>query len=175
MTFAFVVETGNADPDANSYAAVDFADDYISTNAFVADLWATQTTDEKEKYLVRASKYIDRTIQWNGTRVDDESGLRWPRSGVYDADSFEIPDDVIPEVLQEAVCEVASLLATGTDWTQPQDGRGIKDLKADVVEISFNSTQAMRASLPDYVINMLSDLGSVRGGTRPSFKKITRA
>ena len=175
MAFVFVVETGDCDPDANSYASVDFADDYISTNASVAADWAALTDDEKEKYLVRASKYLDRMVQWNGDRVDDESGLRWPRSGAYDADGFEIPDNVIPEVLQEAVCELASLLATGTDWTQPQDGRGLKELKVDVIELAYDVDTATRASLPDYVIQMLSDLGSVTTGRRPAFKKIIRS
>jgi hypothetical protein len=59
MTFQFVVETGDADPAANSYASVEFADDYISTNAFVSAQWETLDDDDKEKYLVRASKYLD--------------------------------------------------------------------------------------------------------------------
>lgn len=174
MTFQFVVETGDADPNANSYTSLEFADDYISTNAFVSAQWESLTDDEKEKYLVRASKYLDRLVKWNGTRVDDESGLRWPRSGVYDSDGFEIPDDQIPAVLQEAVCELASLLAAGTDWTQPQDGRGIKEIKVDVIDLKYDSNEAARATLPDYILTMLSDLGEVTSGQRPAFKKIIR-
>lgn len=175
MTFQFVVEIGDAVSDANSYASLEFADDYIATNAFVSAQWASLTDDEKEKYLVRASKYLDRMIQWNGTRMDDESGLRWPRSGVYDADGFEIPDDQIPLVLQEAVCELASLLASGTDWTQPQDSRGVKEIQVDVIDLKFDSGEAARATLPDYIIQMLSDFGVVNSGRRPAFKKIIRS
>lgn len=174
MTFTFVVEIGNADPDANSYVSTDFAADYISTNAFVATKWAALDTDAQEKYLVRASRYLDRIVQWNGERVDDESGLRWPRSGVFDSDGFEIADNVIPEVLQEAVCELASLLASGTDWTQPQDGRGIKNIKVDVLDISYDPNIAMRPSVPDYIVSMLSDLGIVNRSVRPAFKRINR-
>jgi hypothetical protein len=175
MTFQFVVETGDADPDANSYTSVEFADDYISTNAFVSAQWAALEEDEKEKYLVRASKYLDRMVKWAGTRVDEESGLRWPRSGAYDADGFEIPDDQIPQILQEAVCELASLLAAGTDWTAPQDGRGLTEIQVDVIDLKYDSGQAARATLPDYILQMLSDLGTVSSGRKPAFKKIIRS
>jgi len=173
MAFVFTVETGSADSDANSYTTVEFADDYIAANAFASADWLSRTEDAKQKLLVRASKYLDRNVRWNGTRVDGESGLRWPRSGVYDADGFEIPDDMIPIVLQEAVCELASYLMND-DWTAPQGARGIRELKVDVIDIKFDSDM-VRGTLPDFIIQMLSDLGEVNSGRRPAFKQIIRS
>lgn len=175
MAFMFVVEIGDADPDANSYCTVEFADDYISTNAFVSSDWLALEDVAKQKYLVRASKYLDRIVKWNGERVDDESGLRWPRSGVFDADNFEIPESVIPEVLQEAVAELASQFASGEDWTQPQDGRGIKEVQVDVLDITYDTAVSGRATLPDLIMQMLESLGEVVRGLRPAFKKIIRS
>lgn len=173
MAFTFVVETGNADPDANSYVDLDFADDYLSINAFVATQWAAQEDEAKEKLLVRASGMLDTLVLWNGTRVDDDSGLRWPRSGVYDADGFQIPDDVIPDVLKEAVCELAGYLMS-SDWSQASSTRGIKEIQVDVIQINYD-TDVTRPSLPDYIIQMLAALGVVNKGSRPAFKKIIRS
>src|SRR6266567_7875310 len=138
MAFQFVVETGNADSDANSYTALAYADDYVSTNAFASADWLALTDDAREKLLVRASKYLDRIVKWNGTRVDDESGLRWPRTGVFDGDGFEIPEDMIPFVLQDAVCELASYLMND-DWTAPQPTRGMTELRVDVIDIKLDT------------------------------------
>lgn len=172
MTFALTVETGTADPDANSYVDVETLDDYISTNAYTNADWAVLTDDDKEKFGSRASKYIDTLVQWNGTKVDSESGMRWPRAGVYDRDGFEIPDDVIPVILQDAVCELASLMVT-EDWTGTQGTRGFKEIQVDVIDLKMEANY-VRPSLPSYIIDMLSPLGVVNRGTRPAFKPIVR-
>lgn len=173
MAFTFVVETGTADPDANSYTTVEFADDYIDTNAFHSADWLAKTTDEKQKLLVRASKYLDRMVDWEGERVDDDSGLRWPRSGVFDSDGFEIADDVIPVILQEAVAEMATYLLD-TDWTNLESSRGFKEIQVDVIDLKIDTTQT-RGAVPFAVIAMLDGLGSVKTGKRPAFKKIVRS
>lgn len=178
MAFVFVVETGVGDPDANSYASVEFADDYISMNPFASTQWDLLDTDEKEKLLARASFIIDRRVKWAGERVDRDSGLRWPRAGVYDEDGFIIPDDEIPEVLVEAVCEFATYLMT-TDWTQDQQtsSGALTKIKVDVIELEMDPGSAssiQRAILPDTITAMLEHLGSMptKGGT--AFKKIVR-
>jgi hypothetical protein len=173
MSFSFVVEDGSADPDANSYVEVDYADDYISTNAFVSAEWAALTDDQKEALLIRSSKYIDTYVRWNGERVDEDSGLRWPRSGVMDQDGFEFADDTIPLILQDAVCEFASYLMT-TDWTAPQGTYAMKEIKVDVIEIQYDTKISTRPSMPDFVIQMLSDLGVPAKSTKPNFRKIVR-
>lgn len=172
MTFSFTVETGTGDPDANSYVDVDTANDYISTNSYASPNWDALSDDEKEKALSRATRYIDNIVDWNGTRVDQDSGLRWPRAGAYDQDGFEIPDDVIPQILMDAVCEFASLVIT-EDWTGTQGTRGFRQIEVDVINLKMDDSY-VRPSLPSYIIDMLASLGAVNRGTRPSFKRIIR-
>lgn len=171
MAFTFVVETGTADPDANSYTTVQYFRDYISLNSYV-DI-TTLDDDDIERLLARSSKYLDNMVAWNGTRVDDESGLRWPRSGVYDQDGFEIPSDVIPFILQDSVCEFGGYL-TSSDWTAPEDSRGLKQIEVDTINLRW-ADNYIRASLPDYLVAMLASLGEVNRGIRPAFKKISRS
>lgn len=172
MALAFVVETGDADPDATSYVSVEFADDYIGVNIHASADWLALDTGDRENLLMRSSKYLDRMVRWEGERVDEDSGLRWPRSGVYDIDNFLIPDDVIPEALQEATAELAAYLMS-SDWTQLESGRGLKEIQVDVIELKFE-TDFTRGSIPAHVMAILEGLGDINTGRRPAFKKIVR-
>jgi hypothetical protein len=172
MAFTFVVETGAGDPAANSYCDVQFADDYIYANVYTNTAWAALEDDDKQRFLVRASKYLDRTVQWAGEKIEEDSGLRWPRAGVYDVDGFLIPSDVIPQQLMEATSEMAAALLNN-DWTSPQTTRGMKEIQVDVIELKFD-TEVQRGSMPDIVMQILEGLGVVKTGTRPAFKKIIR-
>lgn len=172
MAFTFIVETGVGDSDATSYVDVEFADDYIEANIHASAAWLALEEEDKQRLLVRASKYLDRMVVWNGERVDQDSGLRWPRAGVYDADNFIIADDTIPEALKEATAELASYLMND-DWTAPQGSRGLKEIQVDVIELKFDDT-FVRGSMPDFIMEILAGLGTVKTGRRPGFKKIIR-
>ncbi|UTC29874.1 hypothetical protein BAJUN_02680 [Bajunvirus bajun] len=172
MAFSFVVETGMGDSDATSYVDVDFADDYVESNIHASDSWLALEEEDKQRLLVRSSRYIDRMVEWNGERVDGDSGLRWPRAGVYDMDGFVIHDDSIPRALKEAVCEFATYLMSD-DWTAPQGSRGLKEIQVDVIELKFDDT-FVRGSMPDFIMQLLEGLGVVKTGRRPAFKKIIR-
>jgi hypothetical protein len=172
MAFSFVVETGIADPDANSYCTVEFADDYVEANTHVSSDWTALDDATKERLLVRASKTLDVRFRWQGTRVDQDSGLKWPRSGVYDEDGFQIGDDVIPRLLQEATAEMATYLMSD-DWTAPRENDQFKELQVDVIDIKFD-TDYRRSYVPDTIIAMLHTLGFANSGKRPGFKPIIR-
>jgi hypothetical protein len=172
MAFTFVVEIGEADPDANSYCDVSFADDYIEANAFASAEWLALEEEDKQRLLVRASKQLDVRFKWHGTRVDADSGLKWPRAGAYDEDSFVIPDTTIPKLLKEATAEFACYLMND-DWTAPRDSDQFKRLQVDVIDVQFN-TDYRRSYIPDTLVQMLRDLGVATSGNRPGFKKIVR-
>lgn len=172
MTFTFVVEDGSGISDANSYVTTEYADDYIAANPFASEEWLALDDDAKEKLLVRSTGYLDSITLWHGHRVDDESGLRWPRWGAIDEDGFEIANDSIPSILQNAVCEFAQYLMS-TDWTAPQATRGMTLLEVDSVKMEWTKNW-VRPSVPPVIVMMLSPIGVVNKGIRPAFKKIVR-
>jgi len=173
MAFSFVVEDGSADSDATSYVTVEYADDYVEANIHASAEWLALEEETKQRLLVRSSKYLDRVIKWEGERVDGESGLRWPRSGVYDSDNFLIADDSIPAQLKDAVSEMAAYLMND-DWTDQDANRGLKEAKLDVLQVKFDTDKTERGSVPTYIVAMLDGLGLVSNGRRPAFKKIIR-
>lgn len=172
MAFIFVVETGIADSDANSYASVAFADDYMEANTHVSTEWFNLEEEDKQRLLVRSSKMLDVRFKWNGQRMEQDSGLAWPRAGVFDVDGFLIHDDVIPRILQEATVEFAGYLMD-TDWTAPRANDEFKELQVDVIDIKFN-TDYRRAYIPPTIVSMLEGLGASNTGLRPGFKRIVR-
>lgn len=176
MAFSFVVETGVADSDANSYCSVDFADDYIEANTYASATWLALDEDIKERFLVRASRIIDRRVKWVGQRYDPDQGLKWPRSDTYDEDGYPIGDDTVPEVVKEAVCEFVSFLIND-DWTAPQDTQGLREIKVDVIDLKIDQTFT-RTAFPDVVRAIIenSGLGTLDDGSaRTRFKPIIRS
>lgn len=173
MAFSFVVETGDGDPDATSYVSIQFADDYIDANSFASADWLALSDENKQRLLIRASKYLDNIVQWDGEKVDEDSGLRWPRSGVYDRDGFLIAEDDIPQALKEAVAEMANYLRT-SDWTAPSDTAGLREVQVDVIDIKFDSN-FKRGNVPPIIAQILEGLGTINTGRRPAFKPIVRS
>lgn len=172
MAFSFVVEIGEVDPDATSYCDVEFADGYIETNTFQSAEWLALDEEIKQRLLVRSSRMLDVWFLWKGQRVDPDSGLKWPRAGVYDEDGFCIPDNVIPTLLKQATAEFATYLAND-DWTAPRDADQFKKLTVDVLDVQYN-TDFRRGYMPRTLVQMLLPIGIGSTGNRPGFKRVVR-
>lgn len=75
-----IVETGAGLPDAQSYASVVEADDYLRSRGDSA--WLSADHGAREAALVRATDYME--IRWQGKfkgmRKTDTQALSWPRN-----------------------------------------------------------------------------------------------
>lgn len=172
MAFVFTVEDGTGLPAATSYVSVSEANDILAVNIHITATWGALSTQEKEKLLSWASQFIDSRARWNGYKTVESSALRWPRTGVYDRDSIEIPSNIVPQQLKEAVSEMARLLAT-EDRTIERSQDGLKRLKVDSIEIEFSEGYRL-PNIPTSVANMLIGLGSVSTGAGIKFKRLVR-
>lgn len=172
MAFTFTVETGEIVPGANSYVSLDAADDYLSQNIHVAEQWAALNQDTREKLLAWATRYIDQRARWNGRPVASDQPLRWPRTGVKNADRIEIPPSTIPPQLIAATCEMARyLIDDDRSAERPQDG--LSSLKVDVISLVFKDGYTL-PEVPSEINNILSGLGSLISGPG-GFGRIRRA
>jgi hypothetical protein len=98
------VETGTGLADANSYCEVVQADSYHEERGN-AD-WLDETAAKKAAALVRACDYLERAYGrlWKGARSSARQKLSFPRFGIED-----LASDEIPRRLTEAQCEAALL------------------------------------------------------------------
>lgn len=128
---AFVVETGEVVPGANSFVSL------AEANSFHADRGNTAWSGDdnvKEAALIKATDYIEQTYshRWCGEPVYPHQDLSWPRENV-----LGIASDEIPVKLKQAVCTLA-LEALTTDLN-PALARGglVKREKVDVIEVEY--------------------------------------
>lgn len=162
MSFTFTVEDGTGLTAANSYVSVAEADDYFAFDLNFADDWTALTNTQKQHSLAWASRLLDQKTSWNGNKVVETSGLRWPRSYVYDRDEILIADDEVPVPVKDATCELAKYLQAN-DLTTGKDIENIRRIAIDVIEIEYQENSS-QSSIPTIINAILEDLGSFRIG-----------
>lgn len=172
MAFTFLVEDGTGLTGANSYATVAEADDYLVANIHVAPIWAALDTASKEYLLAWASRYLDQRATWNGDRMVNTSGLRWPRTGVYTIDDVLIADDEVPTALKQATIEMARYLIA-SDRSTERDQDALKELQVDVVKLVFDVSYRL-PKVPSEISYILRGLGTINSGAM-NFARIIRA
>ena len=115
-----IVEDGTGLTDANSYASVEFADDYFSARG--VSEWDDLETEVKEQSLIKATDFIDNVYQWYGKKEFDNQALRFPRVSIRDYEGAEIKG--IPLCLKQAVCDAAVLVSSGTELFETASENG---------------------------------------------------
>jgi hypothetical protein len=134
-----IVEDGSGIETADSLISVEYADTYHDLRGNAA--WADLNERQKEQALRAASTYLQMTYDglWKGTRTYDVQSMPWPRAGVYDSDSQEVADDVIPSRVQQATAEAALRHAANPGSLVPDLARGgkISSVSAGSVSVSY--------------------------------------
>lgn len=126
-----VVEDGTGKTDSNSY----INEAGLTTYATDRGITLTAADDAaKAALLIRAMDYIEQQ-PFKGTKNTEAQALQWPRSGVY-IDSYYVDSDEIPQLLIDALCEVAIANDGGTDVLANEE-RATKREKVDVIEVEY--------------------------------------
>ena len=88
------------------YVSPEEADSY-ATGREETLFWFDLADPEKLSVLSRAGELLDARIIWKGTPAKPDQTLRWPRSGIFDADGLPVSETAIPDAVKHAVCEQA--------------------------------------------------------------------
>lgn len=127
---AIVVEDGNGQPDAISYASAAQADAYLAARG--AKDWADRDVGDKEAALVVATDWINRNYgqKWKGNPSFYNQALDWPRVGIVDDRTGALfGPDFMPKELVGATIELAAEAARGTLYNNasPQTPQVVED------------------------------------------------
>lgn len=161
-----VLETGAGVPGANSYVSLEYADEYFTTHPFYSDAWQSIFDSERRKaLLIAGSRQLDVQFLWRGTQVTTTQGLQWPRYGAYDDYGTYISQNVIPERLMQAACEMAYYLTKGDVGQNTQAAQGLDRLKIDVIELEFSGNTSQPV-VSNAIISLLRGLGDFASGIR---------
>jgi len=134
---AIEVEDGTGKTNSNSYISeADFA-------TYASDRGITVTGTASE-LLIQAMDYIEQQ-PFKGWKYTDDQALQWPRGGVY-IDGYYVDVDEIPQLLQEALCEVALGVDAGNNPLATQD-RMTKREKVGDIEVEYSESSRATAYL----------------------------
>lgn len=140
MAIIFIKEDGTGLDDANVYADLTDADQYLE-NSDRKDAWRAFSSKQRQSALIQGADYIDQTYRrrYLGVRFSSTQRLEWPRNDVFDELGVLVLSDEIPEEIGNASIEYAFEAAAAPLAPTPQfDETGLqiasKFEKVDVLE-----------------------------------------
>lgn len=142
---AFVVEDGTGKSDATSYVCVADADAYWTDRGTPTE-WAAASSTDKQQALVKATSFIEAGYLWStGSIGSTTQALGWPRLNSYDRHGLLFDTDEIPQVLKDAVTELAQKVLEGetlsADVTDRVDKETIGPISVDYATASTGRKQ----------------------------------
>lgn len=168
-------EDGTGVPGADTYVdpTSQFATDYIAASLY-ADAWTAADSARRRAAVIQASRTLDSVYDWQGTRLTDDQGLDWPRSGVI-IEGKSSP--VFPLAIQQATMEQAMALL---DKNRLNDAGGAEQgisgltIGSGAVELKFASDPAAApvTMIPPIVDQILRKYKARSGGR---FRCVTRS
>jgi hypothetical protein len=136
--------------DANSYASLVEANDYIGTLTFAGDWPADALGQEK---VLRQAAMIMETLDYKGQRVHSEAlqALAFPRYCLYDRAKYAIDSNTVPTLVKRAQIQLALALAS-EDRTVDAGGLVPETLKVGSVDLG----RMHQRVIPSFVIDILA-------------------
>lgn len=127
----------------NTYADLDFANDYFSTR-FNSPDWSGKTDNEKESILKMAAIMFDDFCSFAGYKTDSAQEMAFPRNG----------ETTIPEKVKIGQLEIAVEIINQSG-ANSQDEAPLKKLKVDAIEFEFNTNETINKT---YYNNLFQSL-----------------
>jgi len=108
MAITLIQEDGTGLTDANVYASLVEADQYLE-NSDRKTAWRAFSSKERSAALIQGADYLDQTFRnrFKGVRFSSAQRLEWPRNSVFDDLGVLVPADEIPEEVGNASIEYA--------------------------------------------------------------------
>jgi hypothetical protein len=169
------IDTTIGGVDSNSYASLAEGNTYFEGRLHCTD-WTNASNPNKEKALIQSARIFDQYVDWLGLKTTTTQALQWPRKGIcydgvhyfncsswltLDADySWVVDSTTIPQIIKDAQCEL-SLVLLVDDMQVMGD---LSSLSFAGIKMNING-KGNRGIIPDHVWQILSSLGSLKGGT----------
>lgn len=145
---------------SNTFASLAYYKSYLETR-LPAVTWLAEalagTIDEKLKVdLIQAQRILSRSLDWTGSATDSVQVLPWPRKGMFNANGYAIAENVNPNELKDAQCELA-IQVRNIDLLSDNQAtvKGVKKVKAGSVEVEFQAKNKSNVELIDADLRLL--------------------
>jgi len=171
---ALVIETGAGLANADAYVAIAYVDAYNTAYVGNADWAAIVDTAIKERYIRRATQFINREYQnsFVGERGSSDQALEWPRTSAIGSNGQVFDSDEIPDALSQGTAEAALKLTESddffTDVTEQTGSETRKKEKVGLLEVDVSyvnpSSKKFFESINSTLAPVLLDGGSTSVG-----------
>lgn len=145
------------DPAANAYASVAEADTYFNVRLNSSSWTSLTDADTKARAIITATMQLE-VEEYVGTKTTTTQALKWPRMDAFDADGNEYDNDVVPEVVKDAMFELAlNLVANlGSDPLAPDFLLKLNSLSLPGgLNLDFRDPSRQADTLPPQVVRLL--------------------
>lgn len=167
-----VIDATVGGTNSNSYCTLAEALAYHETHPY-ASVWDNATDDQRTRALITATRLLDDHFVWKGGAATYTQRLLWPRVGLWEKNNRTIQPTELPLALKNATAEFArELLAANRAADNDVETAGLTQLTAGPVSLTFKDTTAK--VVPDAVLNMLSQWGSLRPGRKSGVVPLLR-
>jgi len=141
---------------SNSYMTLGAAETYFLSRLH-ADAWdAADGDDDKASALIMATARLD-AEPYYGCRVTSTQALVWPRYGATDRNGDLLSSTTIPQLLQDATCELALTILQDPDWlTGGGDLSGFANLRLGSLDVT--PRVATVQTLPVHILRLIAPL-----------------
>lgn len=162
MSCDIVATAGSAT--ATAYTTIADASAYFSGRLYT-ETWDDADEADQCKALKQATKMLDWNYEWNGSTASSDQALLWPRAGVTGPDGFLEASDEIPVRIAEGTAELAmALLAADRTAESEEAVKGISQVTAGSVSVSFRGGAAISRPIPDNVHQIVGFYGTKKTG-----------
>lgn len=123
--------------------------------------WAALADVDAERFIRRATDYIDRGWEFLGDKATAGQRLKWPRKFV-EVEGFLLDETLIPFQIEEATALIADLYRLGTfdlEGIVTDDAAAISMQKVDVITVQYDTSKRLQgADIPSHVYKLLRPL-----------------
>lgn len=105
-----IVEDGSIVANANAFVDLSYFATYCGDRGLDVSAY---TDTQKEQAIIRATDFLNESLPWAGLKVRErnhqlgEQPMSWPRTYLVDEKGFDVLDNVVPEEVKKASCELA--------------------------------------------------------------------
>jgi hypothetical protein len=125
---------------ANSYCTLAEANTYHDESRYHSkETWLENTTSDRSRALIWASRLLDEMVTWDGAIVDTNGALRWPRYDVWHEDGYMISSTIVPQFVKDAASEFAyHLLIEDRTLETNRDTMGFEKIEIGDLKITVD-------------------------------------
>jgi hypothetical protein len=146
---------------SNTFADLDYYKLYLQTRlpapSFLSAALSNSIDEKLKADLIVSCRILNASFTWTGSPATTTQALTWSRSGMFNRNGVAIPENINPNELKDAQCELAIQVRSADLVSDDQAAKkNVKRVKAGSVEVEFQDSNANDFSEADTIISKLS-------------------